>query len=490
MSQNVRTRFAPSPTGYMHIGNLRTALYEYLTAKHEGGDFILRIEDTDQGRLVEGSVDVVFDTMRSVGLHWDEGPDVGGDYGPYVQSQRMGLYKSYAEELVKKGEAYYCFCTPERLQAVHDAQVAAGEKVGSYDRHCRNLPREEVQRLLESGAPYVIRQKIPMEGQTEFTDLVYGRISVENSSLDDQILIKSDGMPTYNFANVVDDHLMHITHVVRGSEYISSTPKYNLLYQAFGWEIPTYIHCPPVMKDAHSKLSKRNGDASYNDLVAQGYLSDAILNYLLLLGWAPSPELASKEFFTLEEMVEAWDPSRISPSPSIFDIQKLQYFNGVYIRNMSPEAFKTAALPWIEQATKKTADLDLLCRNLQPRTTIFSEIPGRVAFIEAVPEINPALYVNKKQKTTAESALQALEELLPLLRSCEDWSVDAIFPTCKTHAKDMGKKPGWLLYPLGIALSGTTASPGGGTDLAVILGKETTLERVEHAIAALKGSAV
>jgi glutamyl-tRNA synthetase len=470
----------------MHIGNLRTALYEYLTAKHEGGDFILRIEDTDRGRLVEGSVDVVFDTMRSVGLLWDEGPDVGGDFGPYIQSERMGLYKSYAEELVKKGEAYYCFCTPERLEAMHQQQKASGEKVGFYDRHCRDLPQEEVDKLLASGAPYVIRQKIPLEGKTEFTDLVYGTISVDNATLDDQILIKSDGMPTYNFANVVDDHLMKISHVVRGSEYISSTPKYNLLYQAFGWDIPAYIHCPPVMKDAHNKLSKRNGDASFADLVEQGYLSHAILNYLLLLGWAPSPELESKEFFTMEEMIAAWDPTRISPSPSIFDIQKLQYFNAVYIRNMSEADFKAAALPWIRKVTDRDIDLDLLCRNLQPRTTVFSEIPDRVSFVEFDGEIDPALYVNKKQKTTAESALEALNILLPLLRECEDWSVDGIFPTCKEKARDLGKKPGWLLYPLGIALSGTTATPGGGTDLAVILGKETTLQRLEKAIAQLQ----
>jgi glutamyl-tRNA synthetase len=470
----------------MHIGNLRTALYEYLTAKHEGGDFILRIEDTDRGRLVEGSVDVVFDTMRSVGLLWDEGPDVGGDFGPYIQSERMGLYKSYAEELVKKGEAYYCFCTPERLEAMHQQQKASGEKVGFYDRHCRDLPQEEVDKLLASGAPYVIRQKIPLEGKTEFTDLVYGTISVDNATLDDQILIKSDGMPTYNFANVVDDHLMKISHVVRGSEYISSTPKYNLLYEAFGWDIPAYIHCPPVMKDAHNKLSKRNGDASFADLVEQGYLSHAILNYLLLLGWAPSPELESKEFFTMEEMIAAWDPTRISPSPSIFDIQKLQYFNAVYIRNMSEADFKAAALPWIRKVTDRDIDLDLLCRNLQPRTTVFSEIPDRVSFVEFDGEIDPALYVNKKQKTTAESALEALNILLPLLRECEDWSVDGIFPTCKEKARELGKKPGWLLYPLGIALSGTTATPGGGTDLAVILGKETTLQRLEKAIAQLQ----
>jgi glutamyl-tRNA synthetase len=470
----------------MHIGNLRTALYEYLTAKHEGGDFILRIEDTDRGRLVEGSVDVVFDTMRSVGLLWDEGPDVGGDFGPYIQSERMGLYKSYAEELVKKGEAYYCFCTPERLEAMHQQQKASGEKVGFYDRHCRDLPQEEVDKLLASGAPYVIRQKIPLEGKTEFTDLVYGTISVDNATLDDQILIKSDGMPTYNFANVVDDHLMKISHVVRGSEYISSTPKYNLLYEAFGWDIPAYIHCPPVMKDAHNKLSKRNGDASFADLVEQGYLSHAILNYLLLLGWAPSPELESKEFFTMEEMIAAWDPTRISPSPSIFDIQKLQYFNAVYIRNMSEADFKAAALPWIRKVTDRDIDLDLLCLNLQPRTTVFSEIPDRVSFVEFDGEIDPALYVNKKQKTTAESALEALNILLPLLRECEDWSVDGIFPTCKEKARELGKKPGWLLYPLGIALSGTTATPGGGTDLAVILGKETTLQRVEKAIAQLQ----
>ena len=318
--KRVRTRFAPSPTGYMHVGNLRTALYTYLTAKHEDGTFILRIEDTDQGRYVEGAVDVIYNTLRETGLVWDEGPDVGGPVGPYVQSQRMGMFREYAEQLVKLGKAYYCFCTEERLQTLHESQKAAGEAVGHYDGHCRELPPEEVQRLLAAGTPYVIRQKMPRTGKTAFDDLVYGHIEVENAELEDQILLKSDGMPTYNFANVVDDHLMHITHVIRGSEYLSSAPKYNLLYEAFGWQVPTYIHCPPVMKDAHTKLSKRNGDASYQDLVAKGYLSEAILNYLLLLGWSPKGE---EEIFSLEEMVKIWNPANINKSPAIFDTQKL-----------------------------------------------------------------------------------------------------------------------------------------------------------------------
>ncbi|MCR4656631.1 MAG: glutamate--tRNA ligase [Lachnospiraceae bacterium] len=483
MSDRVRTRFAPSPTGYMHIGNLRTALYEYLTAKHYGGDFVLRIEDTDRGRLIEGSVDVVFETMREVGLLWDEGPDVGGEYGPYVQSERMDIYKSYAEELVKKGGAYYCFCTEERLKEMREKQEASGEKDSSYDRHCRNLTEEQVNEQLSKGTPYVIRQKIPLDGETEFTDLVYGKITVDNASLDDQILIKSDGMPTYNFANVIDDHLMKISHVVRGAEYISSTPKYNLLYKAFGWDIPVYIHCPPVMKDAHNKLSKRNGDASFNDLLAQGFLPDAVLNYLLLLGWAPKdPE---KEMFTLDEMIEHWDPERISASPSIFDIQKLKYFNSVYIRNMRFEDFKDKALVWVEKTTEKAADVDLLLKNLQPRLSTFGEIPEKISFIEGIGEIDPGLYINKKQKTTTESALISLQALLPLLEGIETWTTDEIFARSKEKAAELGMKPGALLYPLGIALSGTSASPGGGTDLCVILGKDPALERVRNAIMGL-----
>ena len=380
---SVRTRFAPSPTGYMHVGNLRTALYAYLKAHSApGGVFILRIEDTDQGRYVEGAVDVIYDTLRQTGLLWDEGPDVGGPVGPYIQSQRMGMFKQYAEQLVAQGKAYYCFCTTERLEQLHERQKAAGEAVGHYDRHCRDLPPEEVAARLAAGEPYVIRQKCPTEGVTAFDDAVYGRIEVNNAELEDQILIKADGMPTYNFANVVDDHLMGITHVIRGSEYLSSTPKYNLLYEAFGWPVPVYIHCPPVMKDAQNKLSKRNGDASYQDLVAKGYLSEAILNYILLLGWSPKGE---QEIFTLQEMCEIFDESGISKSPAIFDPAKLRAINAEYIRRLPPERFRKMADPWIDRAVHRPIDRELLCQNLQPRCEVLGEIPEQLDFFEDQP---------------------------------------------------------------------------------------------------------
>ena len=477
--KRVRTRFAPSPTGYMHVGNLRTALYTYLTAKHEDGTFILRIEDTDQGRYVEGAVDVIYNTLRETGLVWDEGPDVGGPVGPYVQSQRMGMFKEYAEQLVKLGKAYYCFCTEERLGALHESQKAAGEAVGHYDGRCRELPPEEVRRLLDAGTPYVIRQKMPRTGKTAFDDLVYGHIEVENAELEDQILLKSDGMPTYNFANVVDDHLMHVTHVIRGSEYLSSAPKYNLLYEAFGWQVPTYIHCPPVMKDAHTKLSKRNGDASYQDLVAKGYLPAAVLNYLLLLGWAPEGE---QEIFSLDEMVKIWDPARISKSPAIFDPLKLRAINAAYIRALPAEEFRRLADPFIDRAVQRDIDRDLLCANLQPRCEVLEDIPPQLDFFDAVLPYDAELYRNKKQKTTPESAREALTALLPVLEGVTDWNRDAIFEACKTLAEGMEKKNGWLLYPLGIALSGKSRTPGGGTDLAAMLGREETISRVQEAL--------
>ena len=481
MANTVRTRFAPSPTGYMHVGNLRTALYTYLQARHNGGTFILRIEDTDQGRLVEGATDIIYNTLRDTGLTWDEGPDIGGPVGPYVQSQRMGMFKQYAEELVRKGKAYYCFCTAERLEALHESQKAAGE-VSHYDGHCRNLSEEEVAAHLAAGDPYVIRQKIPTEGKTEFDDLVFGHIEVDNSELDDQILIKSDGMPTYNFANVVDDHLMGITHVIRGSEYLSSAPKYNLLYEAFGWEIPTYIHCPPVMKDAQHKLSKRNGDASYQDLVAKGYLPAAVLNYLLLLGWAPEGE---EEIFSLQDMIRIWDPTRISKSPAIFDPLKLRAINAAYIRALPAEEFRRLADPFIDQAVHRDIDRDLLCANLQPRCEVLEDIPPQLDFFDAVLPFDAELYRNKKQKTTPESAKEALEALLPVLEGEADWNRDAIFEVCRKKAEEMEKKNGWLLYPRGIALSGKSRTPGGGTDLAAMLGKEETLTRLRAALAAL-----
>ena len=484
MSKKARTRFAPSPTGYMHIGNLRTALYTFLTAKHADGTFILRIEDTDQGRYVEGATDVIYSTLKETGLTWDEGPDIGGDFGPYVQSERQGFFKKYAEMLVESGHAYYCFCSKERLDALHEEQAAAGE-ISHYDRHCRDLSPEEIKENLEKGIPYVIRQKMPLDGVTSFDDLIYGHIEVENKELEDQILIKTDGMPTYNFANVVDDHLMQITHVVRGNEYISSTPKYNLLYDAFGWDKPTYIHCPPVMKDEHSKLSKRNGDASYQDLIAKGYLSAAVLNYLLLLGWSPVGE---QEIFSLEEMIKAWDPARISKSPAIFDPIKLKYINSVYIKNLTPEEFVEAATPWIRSVVSSDIDIELLCRNLHPRCEVLSDIPPRITFIDEMPEYDISFYVNKKQKTTAETSLTALKEIRTILENLEDWNKDVIFEKCAERAKEMEVKNGWLLYPLGIALSGLKSTPGGGTDLAAMMGKEKTLSRLNDAIAKLENA--
>ncbi len=474
------TRFAPSPTGYMHVGNLRTALYTFLTARHGNGTFILRIEDTDQGRKVEGAVDVIYATLTETGLLWDEGPDKPGDVGPYVQSERMGIFKGYAGRLVAEGKAYYCFCTEERLEAMRQAQVAAGATVGSYDRHCRDLSKEEIEENLKNGVPYVIRQKMPLEGKTGFEDLIYGHIEVDNKELEDQVLLKSDGMPTYNFANVIDDHLMGITHVLRGNEYLSSTPKYNLLYEAFGWTPPTYIHCPPVMKDAQHKLSKRNGDASYQDLVAKGYLSEAVLNYLLLLGWSPAGE---QEIFSLDEMIEAWDPARISKSPAIFDPLKLRHINFEYIKALDPAVFVEKAKPVIGgKLLGEIKDLPLLCKNLQPRTEVLGEIPEQIAFIGEMPEYDNELYCNKKMKTDPATALEALNILLPVLEGVADWTPDAIFAACAEKAAALEKKNGWLLYPLGIALAGTRSTPGGGTDLAVILGREKTLARVKAAI--------
>ena len=482
----VRTRFAPSPTGYMHVGNLRTALYAYLMAKHQDGTFILRIEDTDQERYVDGAVEVIYNTLRETGLLWDEGPDIGGPVGPYVQSERMGMFKQYAEQLVAEGKAYYCFCTEERLEALHAEQRAQGEMT-HYDGCCRDLPQEEVRRRLEAGEPYVIRQKIPRTGVTGFDDLVYGHIEVNNSEMDDQILIKTDGMPTYNFANVVDDHLMGITHVIRGSEYLSSTPKYNLLYQAFGWPIPEYIHCPPVMKDAQHKLSKRNGDASYQDLVAKGYLTEAVLNYICLLGWSPKGEYSEQELFTLEELVRIWEPSGISKSPAIFDPLKLRAINAEYIRRLPAEEFLRRAEPWIDAGLHTPIDKQLLCANLQPRCEVLGEIGEQLDFFDQMPDYELTLYANKKQKTTPETALEALTALVPVLEdpALDFGNRDAVFEACRAKAEELGKKNGWMLYPLGVALSGKQRTPGGGADLACMMGREKTLERVRQAIAKL-----
>ena len=484
-SNKVRTRFAPSPTGYMHVGNLRTALYTYLMAKHEDGTFILRIEDTDQGRYVEGAVDVIYNTLRETGLLWDEGPDIGGPVGPYVQSERMGMFKQYAEQLVAEGKAYYCFCTEERLEALHAEQRANGEMT-HYDGCCRDLPEEEVKQRLAAGEPYVIRQKIPKEGVTGFDDVVYGHIEVENSEMDDQILIKTDGMPTYNFANVVDDHLMGITHVIRGSEYLSSTPKYNLLYQAFGWEIPTYIHCPPVMKDAQNKLSKRNGDASYQDLVAKGYLSEAVMNYICLLGWSPKGEYAEQEIFSLEELIKIWSPDGISKSPAIFDIEKLTYFNANYLRNLPPEEFCKVAEPYIRQAVKNEAySVGEIAALLQARCEKLTDIPEKVDFFDALPEYGVEFYTNKKSKTNSEVSLDMLNKVLPKLESLPAWTNDAIHDMLVSFAEELGVKNATLMWPLRIAVAGKLVTPGGAVEICHILGREETIKRVKAGIAKL-----
>lgn len=485
MFEKVRTRFAPSPTGYMHVGNLRTALYAYLLAKKNGGDFVLRIEDTDQERYVEGAVDVIYHTLRQAGLSWDEGPDVGGDYGPYIQSERMHLYREYALQLIESGHAYYCFCNKERLEELKRIQKASS-MAPKYDGHCRNLSPEEIQQKLDAKEPYVIRQKLPRTGQTSFHDEVFGDIVFENSELDDQILIKSDGMPTYNFANVVDDHLMKISHVIRGSEYLSSTPKYNLLYQAFGWDLPTYIHCSPVMKNATEKLSKRNGDASFEELAQKGYLPEAIVNYIALLGWSPKGE---QEIFSLEELVQEFSTSGISKSPAIFDIKKLKAINGEQIRRLSESDFIKHALPQIRSACKREdLDLSLLTRMLQPRTELFQDIPEQIDFIDQLPDYDNSLYRHKKMKTTEENALQALEAILPVLEKLEEWTEDGIHQVLFALIAQLGLKNGQILWPLRVALSGKQFTPGGGIEICALLGKEESIRRLKDGILRLKAT--
>ncbi len=479
MSNNkTRTRFAPSPTGYMHVGNLRTALYAYLTAKRDGGDFLLRIEDTDQSRQVEGAIEIIYKTLKETNLLWDEGPDIGGDYGPYIQSERKGIYKEKAKELVETGNAYYCFCTKERLEESAKLKQLSGQMPG-YDGHCKHISKEEIEENLKNGTPYVIRQKIPTEGTTYFDDLVYGRIEVENSTLDEQILLKADGMPTYNFANVVDDYLMKIDPVIRGAEYLSSAPKYNLLYKAYGWEIPKYVHCPPVMKDATQKLSKRNGDASYEDLVEMGYLKEAILNYIALLGWSPKSD---KEKFTLAELIEVFDPANISKSPAIFDTDKLKFLNGEYIRELSLEEFKEKAMPYIRKTVKGECDFDVLAQVLQKRCEVLGDISEQVDFIDEMPEYDTELFVNKKMKTTLESSRLSLEKILEKIESLNEWTIDAIHDKVFEVIKELEVKNGVVMFPLRVAVSGKQFTPGGGIELAVVLGKEKTLERIKLAI--------
>ena len=477
-SNIVRTRFAPSPTGYMHVGNLRTALYAFLKAKSAGGTFILRIEDTDQERYVEGAVDIIYNTLRETGLIWDEGPDIGGPVGPYVQSERMGMFKGYAEQLVKEGKAYYCFCDKERLDEMRLVQKASGQ-APHYDGHCRSLSPQEVQAKLDAGLPYVIRQKMPKTGTTSFEDVVYGHIEVDNATLDDQILIKTDGMPTYNFANVVDDHLMGITHVVRGSEYLSSAPKYDLLYKAFGWEIPTYVHCSPVMRDQQHKMSKRHGDPSYEDLRSMGYLTEAILNYVALLGWAPKGELAEREFFTLSELVDVFDIAGISKSPAIFDMEKLTYFNANYLRAMAPADFSRAAEPYIRQAVKNPAyDAAEIAGLLQARCEKLTDIPEKLDFFDQLPEYDVEYFTNKKSKTNPEVSRNMLEQAIPALEAMPAWTTDAIHDTLINLAASLGVKNATLMWPVRIAAAGKLVTPGGAVEICHILGREETLRRL------------
>ena len=474
----VRTRFAPSPTGFMHLGGLRTALYTYLFTKKQGGTFILRIEDTDLERFVPGATEIIYDTLRDCGVLWDEGPDVGGDFGPYIQSQRKELYLPYAKQLVEQGDAYYCFCTKEEIEERRTQAQARGETF-KYDKHCLHLSKEEVQRRLDAGQPYVIRQNVPLTGSSDFDDLVFGHIQAPNETLDDMVLIKQDGMPTYNFANVVDDHLMGITHVIRGMEYLSSTPKYNLLYKAFGWEIPQYIHLTTVMKDQHQKLSKRNGDAYYSDFIEKGYLKEALVNYIVLLGWNPGDD---REFFTLEELKQAFDVSGLSKSPAIFDVNKLRWFNAEYIRRMSPEAFNRAAQPWYEKAGVAAMNQDILQRILQPRVELFSELPAMVDFLTAMPDFDNSLYAHKKMKTTPESAKETLLGLQPLLEAQDPWTEEGVHDLLIGYAQKTGLKNGQVMWPLRVAITGKPVTPGGAVEAAVLLGKQETLARLARSL--------
>lgn len=471
----VRTRFAPSPTGYMHIGNLRSALYAYLFARKNKGAFLLRIEDTDQERYVEGAVEVIYDTLHGVGMDWDEGPDIGGSFGPYVQSDRKALYLPYAERLIETGHAYRCFCTKEELEERRAEASARGETF-KYDKHCLHLNANEIQAKLDAGTPYVIRQNVPQEGSTTFHDLLFGSITVENNTLDDNVLIKADGMPTYNFANVVDDHLMAITHVMRGMEYLSSTPKYDLLYQSFGWEIPQYIHMPPIMKDAQHKLSKRTGDASFQDLLAKGYLKEAVLNYIALLGWSPGDD---REIFSLDELIEAFDIAGMSKSPAIFDPNKLTWLNAEYIRALTPEAFTAHAQPYYAQAGVAHMDTDVLCRILQPRVEVFTQIPGMVDFLSALDEgYEIELFTNKKSKTDAAVSGAVLDTVIPVLTALSDWTEQALHDTLLGMAAEQGMKNGTMLWPVRIALAGKAVTPGGAIEIAFLLGREESLRRL------------
>ncbi len=479
----VKTRFAPSPTGRMHVGNLRTALYAYLIAKHEDGTFMLRIEDTDQERYVEGAVEIINRTLEKTGLIHDEGPDKDGGCGPYVQSdrQKAGIYMEYAKKLIEKGEAYYCFCDKERLESLK--QEVAGKEIVVYDKHCLHLSKEEIQAKLDAGVPYVIRQNVPNEGTTKFVDEIYGVIEVPNAELDDMILIKSDGFPTYNFANVVDDHLMGITHVVRGNEYLSSAPKYNRLYEAFGWEVPVYVHCPLITNEEHKKLSKRSGHSSYEDLLEQGFVSEAIVNYVALLGWCPQD---NREIFSLEELVKEFDYRNMSKSPAVFDIQKLRWMNGEYLKAMDSETFYQAALPYLKQAITKELDLRRIAEMVKTRIEVYPDIPEMVSFFEQVPEYDVALYTHKKSKTNSETSLAVLEELLPRLEARDDFSNEGLFEMLKAYTEEKGCKVNFVMWPLRVAVSGKAMTPAGATEIMAVIGKEETIARIRDGIEKLR----
>jgi len=483
----IRTRFAPSPTGRMHVGNLRTALYAYLIAKHEGGDFILRIEDTDQERYVEGAVDIIYRTLAKTGLIHDEGPDKDGGVGPYVQSERQqkGIYLEYAKKLIEKGQAYYCFCDKERLAGLK-TQIVEGKEITVYDKHCLSLSKEEVEEKLKAGIPYVIRQNNPTEGTTTFHDEIYGDITVDNAELDDMILIKSDGYPTYNFANVVDDHLMGITHVVRGNEYLSSSPKYNRLYEAFGWEVPVYVHCPLITDEEHHKLSKRCGHSSYEDLIEQGFLTEAVVNFVALLGWSPTD--SNEEIFSLQELAEAFDYHHISKSPAVFDYTKLKWMNGEYMKAMEEDKFFEMAEPYIRQVITKDLDLHKIAAMVKTRIEIFPDICGLIDFMQELPEYDTAMYEHKKMKTTKESSAEVLKELLPLLEKQEDYGNDALYQLLISYVEKKGCKNGYVLWPVRTAVSGKQMTPAGATEIMELLGKEESLSRIRKGIALLEGA--
>ena len=480
--KTVRTRFAPSPTGRMHVGNLRTALYAFLIAKHENGQFLLRIEDTDQERYVEGAVDIIYRTMEKTGLIHDEGPDKDGGCGPYVQSERQasGIYLKYAKQLIDEGKAYYCFCTKERLEGL--TTTVGDKEISVYDKHCLSLSKEEIEKNLASGMPYVIRQNNPQEGTTSFHDEIYGDITVDNAELDDMILIKSDGYPTYNFANVIDDHLMGITHVVRGNEYLSSTPKYNRLYEAFGWDIPVYVHCPLITDEEHKKLSKRSGHSSYEDLIEAGFVSEAVVNFVALLGWSPEDNV---EIMSLQELIEKFDYTKMSKSPAVFDYTKLKWMNGEYFKAMDPDVFYEMALPYLRDVIKKDLDLKKIAEMVRTRIEIFPDIKDHVDFFEEVPDYDTAMYTHKKMKTDAASSLALLKDVLPLLEACDDFSNDSLFKLLSDFATEKEYKTGFVMWPIRTALSGKQMTPGGATELMEVLGKEESIRRIKDAIVKL-----